>query len=147
MSSQIEIEKTAVQKAIEDCIKWPFPEKNRDRLVGSCSHDSSFFIFHPDSKSTIVGWEAFRKTIDEVFMDEDLRPESTDIRDLRINLSRSGEVAWFSCLLDDVGAYKDRKWEWLDCRWTGVLEKREGNWLITQMHFSLPTDREEEESE
>lgn len=147
MSTQIEVEKTAVRKTIEDCIKWPFPQKNKGRLVGSCAHDSSFFIFHPDSRSTIVGWEAFRKMIDEFFMDEELKPERTDIKDMRINLSQSGDVAWFSCLLDDIGEYKDSKWEWLGCRWTGVLEKRDGNWLITQMHFSLPTDRKEESSE
>jgi ketosteroid isomerase-like protein len=147
MTSQIEIEKAAVQKAIEDCIKWPFPEKDKDRLMGSCARDSSFFIFHPDSRSTIVGWEAFRKMIDEFFMDEDLRPANTDIKDLRINLSRSGDVAWFSCLLDDMGEYKGKRWEWLDCRWTGVLEKRGGSWLITQMHFSLPTDRQADSSE
>ena len=147
MSSQTEIEKAAVQKAIEDCIKWPFPEKDITRLIGSCAHDSSFFIFHPDSKSTVIGWDAFQETIDNFFMDEELRPTSTDIKDLRINLSRSGDVAWFSCILDDIGEYKDRKWEWLDCRWTGVLEKRDGSWLITQMHFSLPTDRKNESSE
>jgi len=141
MSSQNEVEELAVQKAIEDCIKWPFPEKNINRLIGSCAHDSSFFIFHPDSKSTVIGWDAFQETIDNFFMDEELKPTSTDIKDLRINLSRSGDVAWFSCLLDDIGQYKERKWEWIGCRWTGVLERRDGNWLITQMHFSLPTDR------
>jgi ketosteroid isomerase-like protein len=85
--------------------------------------------------------------IDEFFMDEELKPEKTDIKDMRINLAQSGDVAWFSCLLDDIGEYKGSKWEWLGCRWTGVLEKRDDNWLITQMHFSLPTDRKEEPSE
>lgn len=143
MSSQIDIEaeKAAVETAINDCIKWPFPEKNIDRLIGSCAHDSSFFIFHPDSKSTVIGWDAFQKTIDDFFMDEALKPTKTEIRDIRINLSKSGDVAWYSCLLDDCGEYKDRKWEWINCRWTGVLEKRNGRWLLVQMHFSLPSDR------
>jgi hypothetical protein len=26
-------------------------------------------------------------------------------------------------------------------RWTGVLEKKEGKWLIMQMHFSFPVER------
>jgi ketosteroid isomerase-like protein len=136
------MEKAVIERAIRDCIEWPFPEKKIDRLIGCCVHDASFFIFHPDSKSTVVGWDAFRKTIDDLFMDEAMKPSRTEIKDLRINLSESGNVAWYSCLLDDIGEYKDRKWEWLDCRWTGVLEKRNGKWLIVQMHFSLPTDRE-----
>jgi hypothetical protein len=28
----------------------------------------------------------------------------------------------------------------LNTRWTGVLEKREGKWLIVQMHFSFASD-------
>lgn len=146
MSSQIDVEKKAVQKAIEDCIMWPYPEKNINRLIGSCAHDSSFFMFLPDSRSTMIGWDAFKETIDDFYMDEECKPISTDIKDLRINLSQSGDVAWFSCFLDDFGKYKERKWEWIGCRWTGVLEKRNGNWLITQMHFSLPTDRQVESS-
>jgi len=74
-------------------------------------------------------------------MDDKLRPESTVIKDLKINLGNSGDVAWFSCLLDDIGDYDGRKWEWLNCRWTGVLQKTDGNWRIWQMHFSLPSDR------
>lgn len=27
-----------------------------------------------------------------------------------------------------------------DTRWTGVLEKRDGQWLIVQMHFSFASD-------
>jgi len=29
----------------------------------------------------------------------------------------------------------------LNVRWTGVLEKRDGRWLIMQMHFSYPEER------
>ncbi len=28
-----------------------------------------------------------------------------------------------------------------DARWTGVLEKRGGKWVIVQMHFSLASDK------
>jgi hypothetical protein len=30
---------------------------------------------------------------------------------------------------------------WKDTRWTGVLEKREGRWVIVQMHFSFAKDK------
>jgi hypothetical protein len=30
---------------------------------------------------------------------------------------------------------------WKDTRWTGVLEKRNGKWLIVQMHFSFASDK------
>ena len=28
-----------------------------------------------------------------------------------------------------------------DTRWTGVLERRDGRWLIIQMHFSFAADK------
>ena len=137
----VEAEKAKVEETIRDCIEWPFPEKNIDRLYGSIAKDPSFFIFHPDSASTVTNFDTFDETIKTVFMDDRLKPASTEIRDMRINLSRSGDVAWFSCILDDFGEYDGRKWEWVNCRWTGVLERIEGKWLIFQMHFSFASDK------
>ena len=136
----VKAEKTKVEKTIRDCIEWPFPEKNVERLYSSLAKDSSFFIFHPDAASTMIGYNAFDKMIKNVFLDKRLHPISTTIKDLRINLSNGGEVAWFSCLLDDIGEFGERRWEWTNCRWTGVLEKTDGKWLLYQMHFSLPSD-------
>jgi hypothetical protein len=70
------------------------------------------------------------------------RFKATDfaLHDLRIDLSRSGDVAWYSARLDDHGEWDGRKTGWDDARWTGVLEKRAGKWVIAQMHFSLASD-------
>ena len=102
-------EKAMIEQTIRDCIEWPFPEKNIDRLYSSVAEDPNFFIFHPDSKSTVTCFDDFDRTIKTVFMDDKLRPASTVIKDLRINLSLSGDVAWFSCLLDDLGEYDGKK--------------------------------------
>jgi hypothetical protein len=61
--------------------------------------------------------------------------------DLRITLSRSGDVAWYSALLDDIGEWDGKPVGERDIFWTGVLEKRDGAWVIVQMHASLPADR------
>jgi ketosteroid isomerase-like protein len=135
-----EAEKAKVIQAINDHIKWPLPDKNVDRLYASIVQDSTFFIFHPDSKSTIVGIEPFRKMVDAVFMNPACKPTRSDIRDLRVTLSTSGDVAWFSAILDDYGEWDGQPYAWLDTRWTGVLEKRDGKWLIDQMHFSFAKD-------
>jgi ketosteroid isomerase-like protein len=133
-------EKAKVAQAIHDSIEWPYPEKNLERLYSAVAKDSSFFIFHPDSKSTIVGFDAFRNLVEKVFMNPGFKATGSDIRDLRVNLSRSGEVAWFSAILDDFGEDNGKPYAWLNTRWTGVLEKREGKWLIVQMHFSFASD-------
>lgn len=139
-------EKAKVTQAIHDNIEWPYPEKNLERLYSTIARDPSFFIFHPDSKSTIVGFDAMRNLVEKVFMNPGFKATGSDIRDLRVNLSRSGEVAWFSAILDDFGEDNGKPYAWLNTRWTGVLEKREGKWLVVQMHFSFASDAGGEES-
>jgi hypothetical protein len=133
-------ERTAVAKVIETSIKWCFPDKSRERLYGSVVNDSTFFMFQPDSKSTIYGFDAFKAFSERVFLVEECQPKGSTIKQLRINLSESGDVAWFSCLLDDWGEWAGEPWNWKDVRWTGVLQKLEGRWLIEQQHFSKAED-------
>jgi len=146
MASEIDYaaEKAAVEKTIHANIEWPFPEKDYERLYSTIAKDSSFFIFHPDSKSTIVGFQAFQKLVKDLFINPDLKPTGSEIRDMRITLSRSGDVAWYSCILDDYGEWQDKPYAWMNTRWTGVLEKRDGKWLIMQMHFSFASDAQAE---
>ena len=59
-------------------------------------------------------------------MDPRFKATSFDVRDLRVTLSRSGDVAWFSAILDDLARVGRQPVGWKDTRWTGVLEKRDG---------------------
>ena len=149
-----EDERARVARAIETNIKWCFPEKSRERLYGSVVNDSTFFMFQPDSRATVAGFEAFREYSERVFMVDECQPQGSTIRELRIVFSRSGDVAWFSCLLDDWGEWAGTPWDWEDVRWTGVLQKMDGRWLMMQQHFSKAEDavrsevmKEEEEVE
>lgn len=145
--ADVAAEKTRIEQAIRDSIEWAYPEKNPERLYAAISKDSSFFIFHPDSKSTIIGFDAFRELVERVFMNPGFKATGSDIRNLRVELSRSGDVAWFSAILDDFGESDGRSYAWMNTRWTGVLEKREGMWLIVQMHFSFASDDKGSDSE
>ena len=137
-------EKAAIAKIIDDSIGW-FASKDFDRLYGALADDDDFFIFHPDSKSTIHGAEAFRK-FSEFFHSPELTYASHEVRDLRIGISHAGDAAWFSALLDDCSEFRGRQSCWRDCRWTGALEKRGGRWVIVQMHFSFAEDKVAEET-
>ncbi|MDX9857897.1 MAG: nuclear transport factor 2 family protein [candidate division Zixibacteria bacterium] len=134
----------AVQAAVRESITWCIPEKDRDRLYAHTARDSSFFIFHPNSRSTIHGFDEFQAYAERIFFDPRFKAVSADIKELRVNLSRGGDVAWFSCLLDDMGEWDGQPVGWEDARWTGVLEKRDGVWLLVQQHFSLATDAPQE---
>ena len=82
------------------------------------------------------GYEEFERGFD-LWMDPRFEATSTDVRQFRCHLSRSGEVAWFSAILDDCYTWDGEPGCWKDTRWTGVLEKRAGRWQIVQMHFSF----------
>lgn len=131
-------ERAAVEKAIRASIGWALA-KDRPLLESVIARDADLFIFHPDSKSTVAGWDAFAKLFD-VWMDPRFKATRFEVRDLRVTRARSGDVAWFSAILDDCGEWDGKPSCWLDTRWTGVLEKREGGWRIAQMHFSFAAD-------
>jgi ketosteroid isomerase-like protein len=131
-------EKVVIEKCIRASIGWALT-KDRPLLESVLAQDERLFLFQPDSKSTVIGWEQFVKGFD-FWMDPRFKAVQLEIRDLRIDLSRTGDVAWWACILDDLGEWDGRPIGWKDTRWTGVLEKRDGRWLIVQMHFSFAAD-------
>lgn len=133
-----EADRAAIARAIDASIGW-FATKDFDLLERTIADDPDYFAFHPDSRTTVLGTQATRAGW-AIFRAPDARYLSHEIRDLRIHRHPSGEVAWFSAILDDCGEFSGRKGCWLDTRWTGVLERREGRWVIMQMHFSFAAD-------
>lgn len=146
MASDINIanEKAQIKEVVHASIGWAM-NKDKDLLLNSIAHDSNFFIYHPDDRSTIIGFEPFRNLVENVFMNPAFKATGYEINDLRINLSQSGQTAWYSARLNDRGEWNGRPTDWENARWTGVLEKRDGRWVIVQMHFSFATDAKAEE--
>jgi ketosteroid isomerase-like protein len=138
-------EKAVIAKVIDASIGW-FATKDFDLLFRTIADDPDLFIVSPDSKSTVHGIEAFRAQT-AIWRDPGARYLSHAISDLRVHLHPSGEVAWFSAVLEDCGEYSGQKGCWKDTRWTGVLEKRDGGWVIMQMHFSFASDKVRERVE
>ncbi len=132
-------ERNEVQKVIHDAIGWALT-KDIDRLFSIVAQDDDFFIFHPDSKSTIIGFEAFKQLGERVWMKDAFKATDFAVKELRINFATSGLVAWYSAFLDDHAEWNGKPAGWDNVRWTGVLEKRNGKWIIVQMHFSFPQD-------
>jgi ketosteroid isomerase-like protein len=124
----------AIETVIHGSIGWA---KNKDLslLYSVIANDSDYLEVDP-TPGIINGFSDFQKN-EPFWMSPDFKAIRYEIRDLKINLSRSADVAWFYCLLDDVNEWKGQPASWLNTRWTGVLEKRDGRWVIVQMHFSF----------
>ena len=127
----------AVKKAIEQSIGWAI-EKNFDDMFRLWA--DNMFHFWLFSDSTVIGLDNFKKYAEQ-WKDPDFRGTRFEFKDLRIVFSRSGDVAWYSCTLDDCGSFKGKESCLKDVFQTGVLEKRDGRWVHTLMHGSYPVDK------
>jgi ketosteroid isomerase-like protein len=133
----IQQEKQKVVQVINSVISWA---KNKDinLLYSIIANDTSFIEVHPEEK-VVRGFEDFKKA-EKFWMNPDFKAIRYEIKDLSINFSNSGDVAWFFCMLDDINEWKGRPANWENTRWTGVLEKRDGKWVIVQQHFSFASE-------
>jgi hypothetical protein len=135
----IKKEKEVITKVIRDSIEWALT-KDRELQESTMAKDENLFYYWTHSDKPVVGWEEHVKLF-KIFMDPKFKATFTKVRDLRITFSRSGDVAWYSAKLDDLGEWDGKALGDKDIRWTGVLEKREGKWVIVQMHASIAVDK------
>lgn len=128
----------SILSVIDANIGWA-KTKDTARLYSTMVRSEDLFLFQPDSLSTIEGFESFRRMTESFFLRPEFQAVSHELKNPRVTLNRSGTCAWFSAYLDDINTWKGKEIAWRNVRWTGVLEKLDGQWKIVQMHFSFPT--------
>jgi ketosteroid isomerase-like protein len=134
----IETEKAKIEAAIHASIGWA---KNKDfKLLYSVIANDSDYVEVDPGKRVVRGFDEFRKA-EKFWGDSNFKAVRYEIRDLRITVSQGGDAAWFYGVLDDVNEWKGQPANWLNTRWTGVLEKRGDRWVIVQMHFSFAAEK------
>jgi len=131
-------EREAVERTINNVIGWAVT-KDFDLFFNSIADDADFVSVTPYNRVKF-GVEEVRKDTG-FWASPDFRAISHKLRDLRITFSRTGDVAWFYCMLDDINEWKGQPANWENTRWTGVLEKRDGRWRVVQQHYSFPKER------
>jgi hypothetical protein len=128
----------AVSQAIHACIGWA-KEKDFKLLYSVIANDPGYLEVSPGNSIT-RGIDEFKEN--ELFWgSSDFRAIRYDIRDLVISFSPAGDAAWFYCVLDDINEWKGQPASWENTRWTGVLVKKEGRWIMMQQHFSFANSR------
>jgi ketosteroid isomerase-like protein len=129
-------EKLEIEKTIRGAIGWA-ANKDITLLYSLIANDSSFIEIHPGPR-IVKGFTEFRKA-EKVWMSPEFRAVLYNIWDLHITISQEGDAAWWFCMLDDVNEWAGKPLSWENTRWTGVAEKRNGQWKIVQQHFSFAT--------
>ncbi|RJP67093.1 MAG: hypothetical protein C4539_10670 [Ignavibacteriales bacterium] len=132
-----DLEKTEVAKTISSCIGWA-KDKNLDLLFSVIANDTNYISVSP-GKNVVKKFEDVKKNV-PFWMSPEFKYVRHELKDLRITFSKNRDVAWFYCILDDINTYKGEPASWENARWTGVVEKRDGKWIIVQQHFSFPRE-------
>jgi len=128
-------EKTNVKTVVDQFVQF-WETHDMELLSKIMAHDSDMVNYGSDASEYFVGWEEFKGAL--VKMLPSLQETKITVKDQVIKISSAGDVAWFS-----------ESWDWdlkVDGnpvqingqRLTGVLEKRNGNWVFVQFHNSVP---------
>ncbi|HPG41160.1 MAG TPA: nuclear transport factor 2 family protein [bacterium] len=133
-------ELAVIENVIRSHIGWAVNNKDQKTLYSTIVENDELFFIQPDSKSTVRGIDDFRPVVNDFFMREDFKAIRVEITDLRIHMSPSQQTAWYACILNDFNEFQGRPANWENVRWTGVLEKVNGQWKIFQMHYSKAED-------
>ncbi len=129
-----------IEKVVRASIEWAVRGKDTALVYSSVVNNDELFFFQPDSRTTVIGFEKFKSMTENFFMRDDFKAIKVEIRDFRIHMSPTLSSAWWSCILNDYNEFQGKPANWEDVRWSGVLEKVDGQWRIFQMHFSKAED-------
>jgi len=133
--ADIETEKAKV-KSVVDQFEQVWEKEDMELFSRIIAHDSDMVNYGTDAAEYFVGWEALKKAIEEMFpVFEKIK---ITVRDQFIKVHSSGNVAWFSEIWDWDLIAEGEPVRIDGCRFTGVLEKRNNNWIFVQFHNSVP---------
>jgi len=132
-----EAEREEIARVISSVIGWA-KTKDLNLFYSSIANDEDYISVTPGDR-VIKRFEDVKQNV-PFWMSPDFKYVRHELKDLEITFARSGEVAWFYCVLDDINTYKGEPACWENARWTGVVEKRAGRWVVVSQHFSFASD-------
>ena len=105
--------------------------------------DDDIVLFGTEGDEQLVGFSEIKKAMSRQF--DEVENTLINISEQKIKVSKDGNTAWFSEVLDYNFIYQGEDLSFEGIRFTGVLEKREGKWKLVQAHLSVPYEAELEE--
>ncbi|MEJ2690588.1 MAG: nuclear transport factor 2 family protein [Deltaproteobacteria bacterium] len=128
-------EKTEAQAVVNQMIQ-AFETKDINLFAKITAHDPDMVNFGTDAAERWVGWDALKAAVEKQFAAFD--KIKLTAKDQVVHVNPSGNTAWFSEVVDWDIVEKGKPTHMEGSRLTGVLEKRDGNWVIVQFHVSIP---------
>lgn len=123
-------------KSVIDQFTQVWETKDLELLSKIMAHDTDMVNFGTDAVEKFVGWIQFKEAVEKML--SDLENVKIIIREQHIKAHSSENVAWFSQIWDWEMIIKGELVHSEGQRFTGVLEKRDDNWVFVQFHNSVP---------
>lgn len=133
----ITAEKAAVENVLE---KYVMANENQDfSLIEQIwASDDDIMLLGTDSDEKYKGWKQIKNAIRHQF--SQFEDTYISVLDQAINVNANGNTAWFSEILNYNFIHQGKAMSFEGIRFTGVLEKREGQWKLVQGHLSIPVE-------
>src|SRR4029078_7228904 len=135
-SSHTEMDAAAGAKAVVDEFNKILESEDMAASDRIFAHDADAVSFGTDAAERFVGYDALRKSVTEQFAS--FEGSKLTVRGRRGKGSRGGDAAWFSEVVDWDTKAGGQPVSLKGCRFTGVLEKRDGAWKVVRFPPSLP---------
>ena len=130
-----EAEKTLV-KSVVDQFEQVWETEDMGLFTKIMAHDADMVVYGSDAPEHWVGWEPLKESVEKMLPSfENIK---ITVKEQVIKVHPSGNVAWFSEVWDWDMVLEGKAVRSEDQRLTGVLEKRNGNWVFVQFHNSVP---------
>ncbi|MCF8347453.1 MAG: nuclear transport factor 2 family protein [Bacteroidales bacterium] len=127
------------QLAIENLLEQYIIANERqdfDLIQDIWAPDSDIILYGTDSEDQLMGWINIKKAVKNQF--SQISETYISVSDQFIKINCSGNTGWFAERLNYNFIYKGEAHTYSGLRFTGVVEKIEGKWMLVQAHLSLP---------
>jgi len=110
--------------------------QDMDSLSRVVAHDEELVVFGTDATERWIGSSAFLSAEEQMMQAFDV--EKLERKEETLQIHQHGGVAWFSTVFDIEISVDGDTASLPGLRTTGVLEKRNDDWVIVQLHTSVP---------
>jgi len=131
----LEAEKAKV-KSVLDQFEQVWETKDMGLFGRIMAHDADMVVYGSDAPEHWVGWETVKESVEKMI--PSFESTRITVKEQAIKVHPSGNVAWFSEVWDWDMVVEGKSVSSEGQRLTGVLEKRDGNWVFVQIHNSVP---------
>ncbi len=100
------------------------------------ANNPKIVVFGTTGDDKFIGWTEIQEVMQRQF--NTFQETYISVRDQVIEVSESGKTAWFSEIVSYNYIYHGEPKQYEGLRFTGVLEKIDGDWYIVQSHMSVP---------